>query len=56
MQNRLLPDGIPFDWRDRHPDLFTRDALKTLMESASGTTVDKDGQIVTDSGSTLERI
>ena len=29
---KLLPNGIPFDYRETHPELFTKDFLKSMMD------------------------
>ena len=29
---KLLPDGVPFDYREKHPELFTKEALKNMMD------------------------
>ena len=29
-----LLSTIPFDYRDKHPQLFTKDAMKTMMDKA----------------------
>jgi len=29
---KLLPNGIPFDFREKHPHLFTKEALKSMMD------------------------
>ncbi|TRY78356.1 hypothetical protein TCAL_01738 [Tigriopus californicus] len=30
---RVLKDGIPFDYKDKHPSLFTEEAMKTMMDN-----------------------
>ena len=31
-QRRLLKNGVPFDYRDRHPDLFSEAAMKRMID------------------------
>ena len=32
MPRRLLKNGVPFDYRDRHPDLFSEAAMKRMID------------------------
>ena len=30
--NRMLKNGIPFDYREKHPDLFSEEAMKRMID------------------------